>query len=224
MLEEKKTLSHVGSNQIKVEPIEKDLLGAQASKRSVKDIKSTGEQITPRGKAKSSSKDTARKMKKSKSREGNALSPKSKVGKLNVPGKTEEEGEMQLGTARGRKRKGSAGRASSRVTTTQKQTPQIQVPPDTLAQESEAFWQRQNDVERFTQETKTRKLIQDLVMPILDNQTSIHQKIEFDVMTSLNDLTDRLQRVEYALYKSENPETRFDNIYEQLQSLETGRK
>ena len=43
------------------------------------------------------------------------------------------------------------------------------MPPDTLAQESEAFWQRQNDVERFTQETKTRKLIQDLVMPILDN-------------------------------------------------------
>ena len=43
-------------------------------------------------------------------------------------------------------------------------------------------------------------------------------------MTSLNDLTDRLQRVEYALYKSENPETRFDNIYAQLQSLETGRK
>ena len=37
-------------------------------------------------------------------------------------------------------------------------------------------------------------------MPILDNQLSLQNKIEFDLNIRLNDVTDRLEKVQYALY------------------------
>lgn len=37
-------------------------------------------------------------------------------------------------------------------------------------------------------------------MPILDNQLNLHNKIEIDLMVKIQDLTDRLERVQYALY------------------------
>lgn len=48
-------------------------------------------------------------------------------------------------------------------------------------------------------------------------------KIEYDIMVKLEDLTDRLERVQYALYQTEDPDTRFDEIYEKLKSLEISR-
>lgn len=48
-------------------------------------------------------------------------------------------------------------------------------------------------------------------------------KIEYDIMVKLEDLTDRLERVQYALYQTEDPDTRFEEIYDKLKSLETSR-
>ena len=53
---------------------------------------------------------------------------------------------------------------------------------------------------------------------------TLQQKIEFDIMVKINDLTDRLERVQYALYHTENPDNRFEKIYDQLASLESSRK
>lgn len=43
-------------------------------------------------------------------------------------------------------------------------------------------------------------------------------------MVRLNELTDRMEGVCYALYKSDNPDTRFERIYEKLSHLEATRK
>ena len=55
-------------------------------------------------------------------------------------------------------------------------------------------------MDRFTSDTRTRKIIQDLTMPILDNQMKLQQKVEFDIEVKINDITDRLERAQYALY------------------------
>ena len=61
-------------------------------------------------------------------------------------------------------------------------------------------------------------------MPILDNQLELQTKIEQDVMTRLNDLQDRLVAAEYALFKVEVPDTRFERIYTKLTHFEASRK
>ena len=43
-------------------------------------------------------------------------------------------------------------------------------------------------------------------------------------MVKLNDLTDRMEGVSYALYKSDNPDTRFEKIYQKLTHLEAARQ
>ena len=57
----------------------------------------------------------------------------------------------------------------------------------------------------------------------MDNQTLLQQKIEFDIMKQLSDLQDRMDAVEYAIYKTENPDNRFTHIYEKLTYLEASR-
>ena len=47
-------------------------------------------------------------------------------------------------------------------------------------------------------------------MPILDNQLNLHNKIEIDLMVKIQDLTDRLEKVQYALYQTDIPDTRFN--------------
>lgn len=42
-------------------------------------------------------------------------------------------------------------------------------------------------------------------------------------MIKLNDLQDRMEGVSYALYKSDNPDTRFEKIYQKLSHLEAAR-
>ena len=83
------------------------------------------------------------------------------------------------------------------------------------------FWKQQSDMDRFAQETRTRKMIQEVCLPMLDNQTSLQAKLSQDVEKQLSELSDRLDRVEYALYRSDKPDTRFDKIYRQLEALET---
>ena len=61
-------------------------------------------------------------------------------------------------------------------------------------------------------------------MPILDNQSKLEATIEHDLRVRMQDLDDRLQRAEYAIYKTEKPDTRFERIYDQLSSLEANRK
>ena len=48
--------------------------------------------------------------------------------------------------------------------------------------------------------------------------------IEYDLKVKISDLTDRLEAVQYTLYQTENPDTRFNKIYEKLSLLEAGRK
>lgn len=61
-------------------------------------------------------------------------------------------------------------------------------------------------------------------MPILDNQLNLQNKIEFDLMVKLQDVTDRLEKVQYALYQTDVPDTRFNQIYDRLSWLEASRK
>ena len=90
--------------------------------------------------------------------------------------------------------------------------------------EEKKFWNKQNEVDRFATDTRTRKIIQEVTMPILDNQLSLQNKIEFDIMKRLEDHHDRLEAVEYALYKTENPDSRFEKIYASLAEYEVNRR
>ena len=60
-------------------------------------------------------------------------------------------------------------------------------------------------------------------MPILDSQLQMQQRIEHEVMVKINDLTDRMIRAEYALYKTETTDNRFDRIYDKLTHIEASR-
>ena len=65
-----------------------------------------------------------------------------------------------------------------------------------MAEKKEAkFWQRQNEVDRFSNDTRTRKIIQEVTLPILDNQLHLQNKIDFDIMVKLSDLHDQMKRV-----------------------------
>lgn len=57
----------------------------------------------------------------------------------------------------------------------------------------------------------------------MDNQTLLQQKIEHEMTKQINSLEDRMQAVEYALYKTEEPDTRFTAIYDKLTHLEATR-
>ena len=63
----------------------------------------------------------------------------------------------------------------------------------------------------------------DITMPILDNQLQMQQRIEHEVMVKINDIYDRLIRAEYALYKTEIPDTRFEKLYKKLTHIEASR-
>ena len=43
-------------------------------------------------------------------------------------------------------------------------------------------------------------------------------------MVKVNDLLDRMEGVCYALYKTDNPDTRFEKIYQKLMNLEASRQ
>ena len=58
----------------------------------------------------------------------------------------------------------------------------------------------------------------------MDNQTLLQQKIEFEMTKQLSNLEDRMQAVEYSLYKTEVPDTRFSSIYDKLTYLEATRE
>ena len=73
-------------------------------------------------------------------------------------------------------------------------------------------------------ETRTRKVISTIFEPLMDNQTLLQQKIEFEMTKQLSNLEDRMQAVEYSLYKTEVPDTRFSSIYDKLTYLEATRE
>ena len=54
----------------------------------------------------------------------------------------------------------------------------------------DGFWKRQSDIERFTNETRFRKMILEITNPILDNQIDLQTKIEKNIMIKLEDLMD----------------------------------
>ena len=89
---------------------------------------------------------------------------------------------------------------------------------------NQEFWQRQSDIDRFVNETRTRKMIQEVCLPMLENQKSLQAKLSGDVDKTLNELSDRLDRAEYALYRSDKADTRFDKIYSRLENLEITHK
>ena len=43
------------------------------------------------------------------------------------------------------------------------------------------FWQKQSDIDRFVSETRTRKMIQEVCLPMLENQTSLQAKLTGEV-------------------------------------------
>ena len=63
-------------------------------------------------------------------------------------------------------------------------------------------------------------MVTELTTPLLDNQLQMQTKMEENVMVKLNDLIVQMKDVSYALYKSENPDTRFEKIYQKLIQLE----
>ena len=83
---------------------------------------------------------------------------------------------------------------------------------------------QQAGLDRFAAETRTRKVIQDMLFPVLENQAALQAKIQHDIDRSISAMNDRLERVEYALYKTKKPDTRFDKIYTELSSLQAQRR
>ena len=51
----------------------------------------------------------------------------------------------------------------------------------------------------------------------------MQQRVEHDIMVKINDLSDRLIRAEYCLYKTEIPDTRFEKLYKKLTHIESSR-
>lgn len=92
------------------------------------------------------------------------------------------------------------------------------------AAEETDFWQKQNDIDKFVTETRTRKVISTIFEPLMDNQTLLQQKIEFEITKQLSNHEDRLNAAEYSLYKTDVPDTRFTSIYEKLTFLEASRQ
>lgn len=90
-------------------------------------------------------------------------------------------------------------------------------------QEEESFWKKQNDMDKFVTETRTRKVIQTIFEPLMNNQIDMQTKIEYDVEDKLNQLFDRMEAAEYVIYKTEKPDDRFTDIYERLTNVEKTR-
>ena len=82
------------------------------------------------------------------------------------------------------------------------------------------FWKKQNDLEKFVTETRTRKVIAQIFEPLMDAHSDLKTKVEHDTVNQIQELYDRLGRVEYALYKTEDPDTRFEAIYDSLKRIE----
>ena len=61
-------------------------------------------------------------------------------------------------------------------------------------------------------------------MPILDNQLSLQTKIEKVIQVKLENAIDEIARMQYALYQTEDSDTRFDKIYQKLTWLEASRQ
>ena len=57
----------------------------------------------------------------------------------------------------------------------------------------------------------------------MDNQVLLQNKIETEVTRNISDLLDRMNAVEYVIYKSEEPDTRFSDIYDKLIHMEAAR-
>ena len=53
--------------------------------------------------------------------------------------------------------------------------PKVEEDPD------KEFWEKQGDLDRFVNETRTRKMIQEVCLPMLENQTSLQAKLTQEV-------------------------------------------
>ena len=82
------------------------------------------------------------------------------------------------------------------------------------------FWKQQTDMDRFASETRTRKMIQEVCLPMLENQQTLQNKLDKEVDKKLEELSERLGKAEYGLYRSDKPDTRFDKIYKRLEEVE----
>jgi hypothetical protein len=67
-------------------------------------------------------------------------------------------------------------------------------------------------------------MIQELLAPMIEAQAAISYRMTTQIDKKMSDLQDQVNRCEYILFKSENPDTRFEKIYEQLNSLSIVRK
>ena len=66
-------------------------------------------------------------------------------------------------------------------------------------------------------------MVQALTRPIIDAQAITHEKLEQEVEYRLNDLTEKVKKLQYAVYQTEDPDTRFHRIYKKLDFLEAAR-
>ena len=78
-------------------------------------------------------------------------------------------------------------------------------------------------MDKFVTETRTRKVIQNIFEPLMNNQLDMQTKIEYDIADKINQLFDRLTAAEYVIYKTEKPDDRFTDIYDRLSNVEVTR-
>lgn len=63
-------------------------------------------------------------------------------------------------------------------------------------------------------------MVQDCLFPILDNQATLQAKVCNELDRNVEELFDRMEKVEFAVYRTEKADTRFEKIYAQLAELE----
>lgn len=78
------------------------------------------------------------------------------------------------------------------------------------------------EADKMAMETRMRKVMQDLVSPLVE-QGQKHKEQFLDNIKALNDHESRVAFIEYAIFKSEKREDRFEEIYRKMGDMEAQR-
>ena len=64
----------------------------------------------------------------------------------------------------------------------------------------------------------------DMYEPLVESQTTMQLKLTNEVDRTLFDHAERLNKLEFAMYSAEKPDSRFDKIYKQLNRIQAEHK
>lgn len=81
---------------------------------------------------------------------------------------------------------------------------------------------RNVSAEKLELEVRLRKQMHELVNPIVELQTKHKQQFVHNI-NSLNDHEERLAFIEYTIFKSEDRQDRFDEVYDKIAAMEKQR-